>query len=85
MDKAQIEIEKAKEYKDMLKLPPRKENWSAQENAEEKMDEHFTKAVSYFREVVILLKGIEIFRDGLIYRAMKTLKFLKRRNKVKVE
>ncbi len=76
---AEIELKKTKEFKDMLELPSRKENWDVQDNAEVELDEHFKKVMLYLREVVILSQGLEVFRNGLIYNAMKASK------KVKVE
>ncbi len=76
---AESELKKTKEFKDMLELPSRKENWDIQENAELKLDEHFKKAMSYLQELVILTKGLETFRNGMIYNTMKGS------NRVKVE
>ena len=72
MENAELELSKMKETKEILDLPPRKENWSAQENAENSMGEHMTKVFSYLQEVAILTKGLEVFKNGLIYNAMKS-------------
>ena len=74
MESAELELSKMKETKEILDLPPRKENWSAQENAENSMGEHMTKVFSYLQEVAILTKGLEVFKNGLIYNAMKSSK-----------
>lgn len=79
MENAELELLKMKETKEVLDLPPRKENWDAQENAEGNMGEHMTKLLSYLQEVSILTKGLEVFKNGLIYNAMKSS------NKVKVK
>ena len=79
MEGAELELLKMKETKEVLDLPPRKENWDAQENAEGNMGEHMTKLLSYLQEVSILTKGLEVFKNGLIYNAMKSS------NKVKVK
>lgn len=79
MENAELELLKMKETKEVLDLPPRKENWGAQENAENSMGEHMNKLLSYLQEVSILTKGLEVFRNGLIYNAMKSS------NKVKVK
>ena len=86
MKKAEMELMKLKECQEMLELPPRRENWSAQENAEDNMEEYMVKVFSYLQEVAILTKGLEVFKDGLIYEAMKDTKILKKkRYKVDVE
>jgi len=79
MENAELELLKMKETKEVLDLPPRKENWSAQENAEYSMGEHMNKLFTHLQEVAVLTKGLEIFRNGLIYNAMKSS------NKVKVK
>ncbi len=79
MESAELELSKMKETKEILDLPPRKENWSAQENAENSLGEHMTKVFYYLQEVAVLTKGLEVFKNGLIYNAMKSSK------KVKVE
>jgi len=79
MENAELELLKMKETKEVLDLPPRKENWDAQENAEGNMGEHMTKLLSCLQEVSILTKGLEVFKDGLIYKSMKSS------NKVKVK
>lgn len=82
--KAEIELAKAKECKDLLELPQRKENWSAMENADEEIDEHMKRVMVHLKEVVMLTRGLEIFKDGLIYQEMKNSKFIKSKD-VKVE
>lgn len=77
MENAELELLKMKETKEVLDLPPRKENWSAQENAEENMEERMTKLYSYLQKVSILTKGLEVFRNGMIYNAMKSSKKVK--------
>lgn len=67
----EMELKKARECKDMLELPARKENWDMQENAESDLDEHFKKVMLYLREIMILSRGLETFKDGLIYNRMK--------------
>ncbi len=79
MEIAELELSKMKETKDILDLPPRRENWSAQENAENNMGKHLNKVFSSLQEVAVLTKGLEVFRNGLIYNAMKNS------NKVKVK
>ena len=81
MIKAEFELTKLKECRDILELPPRKENWSAQENADDNMAEHMTKIFSYLQEVAILTKGLEVFKYGLIYEKMKDTKMIKKRDK----
>ncbi len=81
MIKAEFELMKMKECKDILELPPRKENWGAQENAEDNMGEHMTKIFSYLQEVAMLTKGLEVFKDGLIYQGMKDTNMIKKRDK----
>lgn len=71
MESAELELSKMKETKEILDLPPRKENWSAQENAEHGLEEHMTKVFSHLQEVAILTKGLEVFKNGLIYNAIK--------------
>lgn len=82
--KAEIELEKAKECKDLLELPQRKENWTAMENADEEIEEHMERAMSHLKEVVMLTRGLEVFKDGLVYEEMKNSKFIKSKD-VKVE
>lgn len=77
--KADIELTKARESKELLNLPQRKENWDALENASEESDEHIKRALSHIRESMILTKGLEIFRDGLIYKEMKNSRFIKKK------
>lgn len=74
---AEIEINKAKECRNMLELPARKENWDIKENAENDMTDHLKKAMIHLREVVILSTGLEVFKNGLIYNTMKSSKKVK--------
>jgi hypothetical protein len=67
----EMELKKARECKDVLELPARKENWDIQENAEQDLDEHLKKVMLYLREVAILSQGLETFKNGLIYKRMK--------------
>lgn len=67
---AESELEKAKYYKEMLELPPKKENWNIQDNAEEKMMVHIKKTLEIMSEVDTLMEGLHIFQDGLIYRLL---------------
>ena len=67
--KAGVEISKAKDSKDLLELPPKKENWDAIENAEEDVEEHFKKAMALLSKVVVLTRGLEVYRYGLISHA----------------
>ena len=73
----EMELRKARECKNMLELPSRKENWDIQENAERDLDEHFKRAMSYIREVVVLSQGMDTYKNGLIYKAMKASKKVK--------
>ena len=68
---AEMELNKAKECRNILELPARKENWDIQENAQDDMTDHFKKAMIHLREVVILSTGLEVFKNGLVYNAMK--------------
>ncbi len=77
MENAELELSKMKETKDILDLPKRKENWSAQENAENSLGEHMTKVFYHLQEVAILTKGLEVFKNGLVYNAMKSSKKVK--------
>ena len=79
MGKADIELTKARECKDLLELPKRKENWDALEKASDETDEHIKRALSHIRETMILTKGLEVFRDGLIYKEMKNSRFIKKK------
>ncbi len=79
MSKAEFELTKLKECQDLLELPARKENWGAQEKAEDSMEEHMTKVFSYLEEVAVLTKGLEIFKDGLLYGKLKNTDMLKKR------
>lgn len=81
MSKAELELSKMKETKDILDLPSRKENWDAQDNAEDDLGEHMTKVFSYLEEVAILTKGLEIFKYGLLYSKLKNTDMLKKRKK----
>jgi len=77
MKKAELELMKMKEIKEVLELPPRKENWSAQENAENDIEEHMVKVFTHLKEVSVLTRGLEIFKNGLIYNSMKSSKKVK--------
>lgn len=77
MENAELELLKMKETKEVLDLPPRKENWNAQEKAEDNMGEHMDKLLSYLQEISILTKGLEVFKNGLVYNAMKSSKKVK--------
>lgn len=68
---AESELKKTREFKDMMELPSRKENWDIQENAELELDEHFKKAMSYIKELIILTEGLKTFKNGMIYNTMK--------------
>ncbi len=81
MENAELELLKMKETKEVLDLPPRKENWGAQEKAEDSMGEHLTKLYSYLQKVSILTKGLEVFKDGLICGKLKHTDIIKKRNK----
>ncbi len=71
VNNTEIELKKAREKKDLLELPARKENWDIQEKADIDIDEHFKRAMSYLKEIVILTKGLETYKNGLIYNKMK--------------
>lgn len=77
MDNAELELMKMKERKEALDLPSRKENWDIQENAEAGIETHMSKIFSYLKEVAILTKGLETFKNGMIYDAMKDSKKVK--------
>jgi len=77
MKKAELELMKMKETRDVLDLPPRKENWDAQENAEGDIEERMGKVFYHLKEVAVLTKGLEIFKNGLIYNSMKSSKKVK--------
>lgn len=81
MSKAEFELTKLKECQDLLELPPRKENWGAQEKAEGGMEEHMVKVFSYLEEVAVLTKGLEVFKNGLIYGNLKDTNIIKKRKK----
>lgn len=81
MKKAELELMKMKETKDVLDLPPRKENWDIQENAENDIEERMVKVFSYLEEVAVLTKGLEVFKDGLIYGKLKVTNIIKKRKK----
>ena len=83
MRRAELELIKIKECGDVLDLPPRKENWSAQESAEDDMLEHMNKVFSYLKEVGILTRGLQVFKDGLLYEALKNTDKLKKRVEIK--
>ena len=71
INKVEAELMKAKECKDLLELPQRKENWEAMEIADTEIEEHIKKAMSHIKEVVMLTKGLETFKNGLIYNKMR--------------
>jgi len=81
MIKAEFELTKLKECKAMLDLPKRKENWGAQEKAEDSMGEHLARVFSYLEEVAVLTKGLEVFKDGLIYGKLKGTNIIKKMKK----
>jgi len=81
MKKAELELMKMKETKEVLDLPPRKENWDIQENAENDIEERMEKVFSYLEEVAVLTKGLEVFKDGLIYGKLKVTNIIKKRKK----
>ena len=68
---AEMELNKVRECKDLLELPQRKENWEVMETADTEIDEHMKKAMSHLREVVTLTRGIETFKNGMIYNRMR--------------
>jgi len=45
------------------------------------MVEHLAKVFSYLEEVAILTKGLEVFKDGLIYGKLKHTDVIKKRKK----
>lgn len=71
MQHAETELEKAKYYKEMLELPSKRENWSIQDGAEEKMMNHTKRVLELMSEMGVLMEGLHIFKDGLIYRMEK--------------
>ncbi len=71
IDKIESELMKAKECKDLLDLPRRKENWEAMETADTEIEEHIKRAMSHIKEVVMLTRGLETFRNGMIYNKMR--------------
>jgi len=77
LSNAEMELNKARECKDMLELPQRKENWEAMETADIEVEAHMKKAMSHLKEVVTLTRGIETFKNGMIYNAMKASKKVK--------
>lgn len=81
MKKAELELMKMKETQEVLELPPRKENWDIQENAENDIGERMEKLFSYLEEVAVLTKGLEVFKDGLIYGKLKVTNIIKKRKK----
>ena len=81
MKKAELELMKMKETKEVLDLPSRKENWDIQENAENDIEERMGKVFSYLEEVAVLTKGLEVFKDGLIYGKLKVTNIIKKRKK----
>ena len=68
---AEMELHKIRECKELLELPQRKENWEAMETADTEAGEHMKKAMSHLREVVILTRGLETFKNGMIYNRMR--------------
>lgn len=74
MQRAETELEKAKYYKEILELPAKKENWSIQDSAEEKMMDHTKKTLALMGDIGVLVEGIKVFQDGLIYRLLKETK-----------
>lgn len=80
--RAEAELKKAVYYKEMLELPPKKENWSIQENADDKMMEHTKNALALMAEVDVLMDGLRVFQDGLIYRLMKETGIVRKAVKV---
>lgn len=81
--RAEAELKKAIYYKEMLELPSKKENWNIQENAEDKMMEHTKNTLTLMGEVDVLMDGLRVFQDGLIYRLTKETGIV--RKTVKVE
>ncbi len=79
MRRAELELIKIKECGDVLDLPSRKENWDAQESADGDILEHMNKVISYLKEAGILTRGLEVFKDGLLYDALKNTDKLKKR------
>ncbi len=73
----EMELNKVRECKDLLELPRRKENWEAMETADTEVDEHMKKVMSHLREIVTLTRGLETFKNGMIYNAMKDSKKVK--------
>lgn len=71
IDKLEAELMKAKECKDLLDLPQRKENWEAMEVADVEVDEHIKRAMSHLQEIVMLTRGLETFKNGMIYNKMR--------------
>src|SRR3972149_4206282 len=71
MQRAEAELSKAKDYKEILDLPSKKENWEAQDGAEKKMMEHLKKVLVLMGEMSILTEGLNVFKDGLFYRELK--------------
>lgn len=71
---AEMELAKAKHHNEIMGLPPKKENWEAQDNAETKMMEHLTNVLTIMQENEVILHGIGVFQDGLIYRELKKVK-----------
>ena len=71
IEKLEVELMKAKECKDLLELPQRKENWEAMETAEVEVEEHIKRAMSHLQEIVMLTRGLETFKNGMIYNKMR--------------
>lgn len=74
MQRAETELKKARYYKEMLELPAKKENWSIQDSADEKMMDHTKKTLTLMGEIGVLMEGLKVFQDGLIYRLLKETK-----------
>lgn len=65
-------LESAREYKDILDLPSKRENWDIRENAEEKLDSYLQKTIKALYDVAVITEGLAVFKDGLNYRKLKT-------------
>jgi hypothetical protein len=65
-------LESAREYKDILDLPSKKENWDIREDAEEKLDIYLQKTVQVLYDVAVITEGLAVFQEGLNYRKLKT-------------
>lgn len=71
IEKLEAELMKAKECKDLLELPHRKENWEAMETADVEVEEHIKRAMAHLQEIIMLTKGLETFKNGMIYNKMR--------------